>query len=169
MNVKEELVAQYVDLLDASNGFAVIQTSGMTVPQIEALRKSIREAGGDYVRTKTTLLRIALQQKEWTVPEELLNGPIAVAFGKENFPGVAKAVLGYIKDERAEEKMQVTGGVMTGDVLNANQVDAVSQLPSLDEMRAQIAGLFVQPAQGAGQCPTLSNWTSGQRTTSLPR
>ena len=44
--------------------------------------------------------------------------------------------------------MQVTGGMMNGDVLDAQKVEAVSQLPTLDELRAQLAGMVVAPAQG---------------------
>ena len=145
---KEELVAKYTDLLEASNGFAVVQTSGMTVPQVEALRKKILEAGGQYVVTKKTLMKIALQNHGWEVSDDLFEGPISVAFGKEDFPGVAKALLNYIKDENADEMMAVSGGMMTGDLLNSDQVKAISDLPSLDELRAQLAGLFVSPAQG---------------------
>lgn len=145
---KEELVAQIVTLLEESNGFAVVQSTGMTVPQVEALRNEIRQAGGQYVVVKNTLLRIALEQAGWTIPYELLSGRSAVAFGRDNFPGVAKAVLSYIDDKDLDEKMQVKGGMMIGDILDAKQVEAVSKLPSLDELRSQLAGLIVQPATG---------------------
>jgi large subunit ribosomal protein L10 len=80
------------------------------------------------------------------VPENLLLGPVAVAFGRDNFPAVAKTLIGYVKDNA--DFLSVKGGVMTGQLLNAAQVDAVSSLPSLDELRAQLAGLIVQPAAG---------------------
>lgn len=145
---KEELVAQYTDLLNESDGFVVVRTSGMTVPQVQALRGAIYEAEGNYVRTKNTLFRIALNNTGWTTSDELIKGPIAVAFGKGNFPGVAKAVLKHIKDAALEEKLKVTGGVMAEEVLDAESVKAVSELPTLDELRAQIIGLVVSPATG---------------------
>ena len=145
---KEAFVAKYTELLSDSNGFAIVQTSGMSVPQTQALRNQIREAGGQYVVAKNSLIRIALQQNEWVVPDDLLNGPTAIVFGGENFPGVAKSLLKHIKDEKLEEKMAVSGGVLTGDILDTGGVEAVSKLPSLDELRAQLAGLVVSPAQG---------------------
>ena len=63
-------------------------------------------------------------------------------------PGVSKAVLKYIKDEKFEEKMQIAGGVMTGEVITSAQVTTISELPTLDELRAQLAGLVITPAQG---------------------
>ncbi|RMG80089.1 MAG: 50S ribosomal protein L10 [Chloroflexi bacterium] len=147
---KEELVAQYTQFLENADGFVVVSTTGMTVPQVEALRAKIREAQGQYVRTKNTLFRIALQQAGWTVPEELLNGPTSVAFSEGNFPGVAKVILDFITDKAnaVEDKAQVTGGVMGEEVLNSKQVETYSKLPTLDELRSQIAGLVVQPATG---------------------
>lgn len=145
---KDELVALYSELLQASNGFAVVRSSGLTVAQVENLRGRILEVGGQYMVTKNTLLRIALQQVGWDVPEELLAGPTSVAFGKSNFPGVAKAVLDFIKEATVEEKMRVTGGMMSGSIIGAAQVDTISKLPSLDELRSQLAGLIVAPATG---------------------
>ena len=145
---KEEIVEQYSELLNSSNGFAVVRTQGLNVNQIDTLRVAIRDAGGQYVVAKNTLLRIALEKSGWAIPEELLEGPVAVAYGIDNFPGVAKAILKYIEDERAEEKMKVTGGVMIEEVLNASAVESISKLPTLDELRAQLAGLVVAPQTG---------------------
>ena len=65
-----------------------------------------------------------------------------------NFPGVAKAVLEFIKDEDLDEKMRIDGGVMGGEeILDAAAVKAVSELPSLPELQAQIIGLIIQPSQ----------------------
>ena len=145
---KEELVAKYVDLLNESNGFVIVQTQGLSVPQTEAMRRIVREQNGQYTVAKNTLIRKALEQAEWTVPEDLLQGPVAVVFGRDNMPGVSKALLKYIKDEAVEEKMQVTGGMMTGEVMTSDQVKIVADLPTLDELRAQLAGLVISPAQG---------------------
>lgn len=145
---KEELVARYVELLNESNGFVIVKTQGLSVPQIEAMRRIVREQNGQYAVAKNTLIRKALEQADWVVPQDLLEGPIAVIFGRDNMPGVSKAVLNFIKDQNLDEKMEVAGGVMTGEVINSSQVKAVSELPTLDELRAQLAGLVVSPAQG---------------------
>lgn len=147
---KNEQVAVLVDLIKASDGFAIIRTQGMTVAKVETIRKKIRDAGGQYTVTKNKLLIKALEQVGWKVPTEQLAGPTAIAFGKSNFPGVAKALLDYIKAESPEpEKFAPVGGVMSGkDILDVNRLEAVSNLPSLDELRAQLAGIIVAPATG---------------------
>jgi large subunit ribosomal protein L10 len=145
---KDEIVATYVELLQKSGGFAVVETKGMPVPQVNSLRRKVLEAGGQYMVIKNTLLVKAREQVGWTVPASILKGPTGVAFGNDNFPGVAKVVLSYIDTEKLDaEKFKVLGGVMGGDqVLNAAGVKTVSDLPTLPELQAQIIGLIVQPA-----------------------
>jgi large subunit ribosomal protein L10 len=143
---KEELVAKYNSLLSESDGIVIIQYTGMTVKDVQALRAKIRQADGEYLVTKNTLFGIALQQQGWPVPEAQLDGPVAVAFSRSNFPALTKVVFDNIKE--LSEKLTVKGGVMSGNVLNARDVNAVSNLPSLSELRSQIVGLIVQPAAG---------------------
>ncbi|MCU0463885.1 MAG: 50S ribosomal protein L10 [Anaerolineae bacterium] len=145
---KERLVAQYIEMLGKTGGFVVVQSQGLNVQEVEGLRAVVRGAGGKYIVTKNTLLTIALKQAGWQVPENLLNGPVAIALGMDNLPGVAKAVLEYGADATRTEKMKVTGAQMGESTLSAAQVDALSKLPSLDELRAQIIGLVVSPAEG---------------------
>ncbi len=145
---KEELVASYVDILNECDGLVFVHTSGLSVAQIQDLRATVREHNGQYLVAKNTLMRKALENAGWIVPEDLLEGPVAIIFGRDNMPGVTKAALKHMKENGFEEKMRVTGGIMTGDVLNPGQVEAVSNLPTLDELRAQIAGLMLSPAQG---------------------
>ena len=142
---KEELVAQYGELLAATNGFIVTEYRGLTVAQVKDLRTRLRDVEGRFVITKNTLFNIALREADWPIPEDLLLGPTAVAFGNGNLPAIAKIVLAYAKENEA---VKVKGGVLAGQILNANQVQAVSTLPSIDELRAQLAGLVVQPATG---------------------
>ena len=154
---KEELVAQYSDLLEQSSGFVVMKYTKMAVPEVDALRKTIREAEGKYLVTKNTLLTKALQDQGWPISDDLLQGPTGVAFGLGNIPGVAKAVLDFSKD--FENKLEISGGIMMTDVLDASQIEAVSKLPTLDEIRAQLIGMLLQPQQGI---VTALNEATGQ-------
>jgi large subunit ribosomal protein L10 len=143
---KNEIVAGYLDILSNSNGFIVIQSTGLTVAQVNTLRKKVRDAQGHYAVVKNTLFIKALEMKGFPVPKHLLKGTVSVAFGMSNLPEVAKAVLDFQKE--FTEKFNVTGGIMGKDILDANRVDAVSKLPTLDEIRAQLIGLIVAPAEG---------------------
>lgn len=144
---KQELVASYVDTLNDCDGFIIVKTQGLSVSQVQGLRNSIREQNGQYIVAKNTLMRKALETANWIVPDDLLVGPIAIIFGRDNMPGVSKALLKHIEEQEFDERMQVTGGVMMGDLLDAQQIDDISKLPTLDELRAQLAGLVISPAQ----------------------
>lgn len=143
---KEELVAQYSEILQSTAGFIITEYRGMTMGDFNALRNKLRETGSSYLVTKNTLFTIALRDQGWPVPEDLLLGPVATAFADGNFPGLAKALLDFKKDH--EERFVIKGGAMLGNLLTAEEIEAISKLPSLDELRAQLAGLIVQPATG---------------------
>jgi large subunit ribosomal protein L10 len=142
---KEELVAEYSRQLGLTDGFIVTEYRGLTVEKVNDLRNRLREpAGGSYTVTKNTLFSIALKNGGWPVPEKLLLGPVAVVFGNGNLPAVAKAVQAFQKDN--PDLFIVKGGVVSGSIFGANDVEAVANLPTIDEIHAQIAGLLVQPA-----------------------
>jgi large subunit ribosomal protein L10 len=141
---KEELVATYSDLLAKTDGFIVTEYRGLTVAKLDDLRNKLREAAGEYAVTKNTLFTIALKESGWPVPTDLLLGPTAVAFGNGNLPAVAKVMQGFLKDNA--EVFVIKGGVLAGSIFNARDVAAISSLPTLDEIHAQLAGLIVQPA-----------------------
>jgi len=141
---KEDLVEIYREILARTDGFIITDNRGLTVAKLDDLRNKLREASGTYMITKNTLFEIALRDNGWPVPEALLTGPSAVAFGMGNLPGIAKLVQAYAKDN--SELFVVKGGVFGNAIFQAKDLEAVSNLPTMDELRAQLAGLIVQPA-----------------------
>lgn len=141
---KEELVAGYADMLAKTDGFIVTEYRGLTVAKLDDLRDKLRAASGSYGITKNTLFSIALKQNGWVVPSDLLVGPTAVAFGNGNLPGVAKVVQAFQKENA--DLFIVKGGVIAGSIFKASDLESVANLPTIDELHAQLAGLIVQPA-----------------------
>lgn len=143
---KEELVAIYTQLLGHASGLIITEYRSLDMAKMNELRAKLREVSGAYIVTKNTLFKIALRNAGWVVPDDLLVGPVATAFADGNLPGVAKIVLAFQKDN--PEQFVVKGGLLASRVLTPAQVETLAELPSLDELRAQIAGLLVQPATG---------------------
>lgn len=141
---KEELVAQYVDLLNESKAVFLTEYRGVNVVQMEELRSNVRNADGAFYVTKNTLLRTALEQSGRSLPEEMLTGQTAAGFALGELPTLAKALVDF-SDEF--EPFVIKGGLMDGDFLTPEQIKAMADLPSLDELRAQIIGLINAPAQ----------------------
>lgn len=144
-NRKEELVAQYVELLEESQGIVITANNGMTVDNFDSVRAKLRDLNSTFVVTKNTLLRIALEKVGLPVPEELLNGPVVVAFAREDVGATAKAVLDFHKDV---ELFDVKGALVGSELYDEQGVDALSKLPTLDELHAQLVGIIIAPASG---------------------
>jgi large subunit ribosomal protein L10 len=143
---KEELVAHYVELLKSSNGIVLTQNAGMRMANFDALRARMREIGSTYMVTKNTLLKLALQEVGLPVPEELLNGPVAVAFAHQDVGATAKAMLDFRKE--AENVLMVKGALIEGTLYDERGVKTLSELPTFDELHAQLIGLIIAPASG---------------------
>jgi large subunit ribosomal protein L10 len=99
---------------------------------------------GAFHVTKNTLLRNALEATGHPIPEELLNGQTAAGFALGEIPSLAKTMVDFTNQV---EQFSLKGGIMGGQLLTAEQVRALAELPSLDELRAQIIGLISGPAQ----------------------
>ena len=116
----------------------------MTVSQLEKLRADVRNVNGAFHVTKNTLLRNALEATGYPIPEKLLNGQTAAGFALGEIPSLAKALVDFTNQV---EQFSLKGGILAGQFLTAEQVRALADLPSLDELRAQIIGLINAPAQ----------------------
>lgn len=142
---KEELLAQYKELLNQSGAIFLADYTGLNVKQVEALRNKAREAGGALHITKNTLLRKALEEEGLAVPSELLNGQIITGFVLGEIPSVAKTLTNYARDEA---KFVIRGGVLGKSALSAEDVKALATLPPLEQLRAQLLGMISAPARG---------------------
>jgi large subunit ribosomal protein L10 len=143
---KEELLTEYTEMIKHSDGFVLTEFNRLPMPRINDLRKRLRPMNGKFVIMKNTLFAKALKEAGWPVPDSMMKGPVAVAFGKGNFPQIAKEMLAFMGDKDITELLKSKGGVMVASILRADEVETISTLPSLDELRAQLAGLIVQPA-----------------------
>jgi len=142
---KDELVNEYRDLLQRSSAIFLTRYGGMTVKEMEALRLKISDANGQINVTKNTLLGIALEQTDHVPPSELLNGQVATSFALGEASALAKVLVDQAK---ANDKLQIVGGMFGNRVLTPKEVESLATLPSLDQLRAQILGLINAPAQG---------------------
>jgi large subunit ribosomal protein L10 len=142
---KEELVAQYKDLIKQSDAIFLTEYGGMSVKDMQTLRGKLREVDGMYFVTKNTLFSLALEESDQPSPEDLLVGQIASGFAMGEAPSLAKALVKFAEDE---DNLTIRGGIMDNMVLSVAEVEDLAKLPSLDELRAQIIGLIDGPARG---------------------
>ena len=144
---KKAFVATLHGVLQKTSVVVVAHYSGLTVAQMQALRKQMREAGAIVQVTKNRLTKIALEGTDIASVASLLKGPTLLAYSKDPV-AAAKAAVAFAKDN---EKLVILGGAMGSTVLNADVVKSLATLPSLDEMRAKLIGLIQAPATKLAQ------------------
>ncbi|RYE58064.1 MAG: 50S ribosomal protein L10, partial [Hyphomicrobiales bacterium] len=116
--------------------------AGITVAQMNDLRTKMRAAGGTVKVAKNRLAKIALQGTESEGMSDLFQGQTLIVYA--NDPMIApKVAMDFAK---TNDKLVVLGGAMGQTALDANGIKALATMPSLDELRAKLAGLVKQPA-----------------------
>jgi large subunit ribosomal protein L10 len=141
---KEELVAEYVELLNKSNAVFMTEYTGLSVKRMQELRAAVSKSDGSLVVTKNTLMLLALQEVGMPVPADQFVGQLATGFALDEVPGVAKALTDFLKKE---EMISVKFGILGDNILSSEEILALAKLPSLDELRAQILAMIQAPAR----------------------
>ena len=116
---------------------------GLTVKNDTSLRREFRASGCRYQVVKNTLLGLAVKGTPMEGIESLLAGPTAIAYSFED-PAIPARIA--TKIAKAEEKFVIKGGYVDGKALDRKGVEALSQLPGKDELRATfLATLLAVP------------------------
>jgi large subunit ribosomal protein L10 len=144
---KKELVATMGEVFKAANVVVVAHYSGLTVAQMQTLRRQMKQAGGEVKVAKNRLAKIALEGTDVASIASLLKGPTLIAFSSD--PVAAPKVA--VEFAKANEHLVILGGAMGTTALDPNGVKALASLPSLDELRAKIIGLVQAPATKVAQ------------------
>jgi large subunit ribosomal protein L10 len=140
---KAAVVTEVGERFDAAEAALLTEYRGLDVGALAELRGALRQAGGTYKIYKNTLVRIAARERGLDI-DDLLTGPTAIAFVDGDVAGVAKALRDYA---RGNPNLVVKGGLLGESVLAADDVTALADLPSRDQLLAEIAGLFAAPMQ----------------------
>lgn len=139
---KSEVVSALNASLQQMGAVIVTRNLGMTVAQSTDLRQKMREAGAAYKVTKNRLAKIAVQDTDYAGLADMLTGPVGLATSADPV-AAAKVAVDFAK---TNDRLEIVGGAMGAQVLDAEGVKALASLPSLDELRAKIIGLVQAPA-----------------------
>jgi large subunit ribosomal protein L10 len=139
---KKEQVAELNGVFKNTNVVVVAHYSGLTVAQMQNLRRQMKQAGAAVKVTKNRLAKIALEGTGAAVIVPLLKGPTVLAYSSD--PVAAPKVANDFA--KTHEKFVILGGAMGKTALNPDGIKALAALPSLDELRAKIVGLVQAPA-----------------------
>ena len=135
------------EVFKASSVVVVAHYAGLTVAQMQTLRRQMKQAGAQVKVAKNRLAKIALEGTDVAAIAPLLKGPTVIAYSGD--PVAAPKVANDFA--KANEKFVILGGAMGTTALNPDGVKALAALPSLDELRAKIVGLITAPATKIAQ------------------
>ena len=148
MKTREQKAQEVTELTDqigkASNAF-LIDFKGITVPQVTELRKQVREAKSGYVVVKNTLALIALKDSPIVAMKEQFTGSTAIAFNESDAVVLAKALTKFAKDVPS---VRFKGALLNGQVVPADQIQAIANLPSREELVSKLLFLLQSPIRG---------------------
>jgi large subunit ribosomal protein L10 len=147
---KKEFVSTLNDVFAKTSVVVVARYSGLTVAQMQKLRKEMKAAGATVQVAKNRLAKIALDGTDVASIGSLMKGPTLIAYSGDPV-AAPKVAVAFAKDH---DKFVILGGAMGKTALNQDGVKALATMPSLDEMRAKIIGLIQAPATKIAQLST---------------
>ncbi|HUV04264.1 MAG TPA: 50S ribosomal protein L10 [Armatimonadota bacterium] len=139
---KVELVRELRETIQGASALILTDYRGLTVSEITALRRKLREAGADYRVVKNTLFELAAEELAEQGLGQLLVGPTAVAFLHDEPVGPAKAIADFAREHKA---LSIKGGFIEGRVYGADQMQALSKAPPREVLVAQMIGSIQAP------------------------
>lgn len=140
---KEQWVAEIHAKLDRAEAVFVLDYRGLSVAEVNRLRKKLREANGELRVVKNTLLRRASAGTDSAALEDLFSGPTALVLAKADPVTPAKVLTDFVKDV---PKLELRAAVLQGRRLTVADIERLAALPTLKELRAKLLGTLSAPA-----------------------
>ena len=140
---KKDFVTKIRDDFSNSSTIIVTHYSGLSVKEIEELRKAMRTNGAKFKVTKNSLTKLALANTQIETIADLFNGPTAVAYSSYSILP-AKVVVEY---EKKFKNFKIIGGAFEGEKVGEEKIKFLASLPTLEEIRSKLIGLLITPVR----------------------
>jgi large subunit ribosomal protein L10 len=143
---KEQTLSVLSEKMEQSKGVVFAQFMGLSVNQVTQLRDTLRAEENEMVVAKKTLIGLMLEKAGQSKDAvKSMHGGVAVVFGYKDEVSPAKVLAGFAKDH---EMVTFHGGILEGKYIDADQVIALSKLPSRQELLAKMVGSMKSPITG---------------------
>jgi large subunit ribosomal protein L10 len=135
---KESVIQELKNDFSQSQGTFVVGVKGMTVTQLQKLRKDLRAQGGKLKITKARLMKIATDDnKAIEALQPFFKEQIGVVFSKQEPSAIAKVLFNFAKKNEA---LSLVAGTLESQLLDAKTIGKIAQLPSREVLLAQVCG-----------------------------
>ncbi len=142
---KNEKIEYFKKQFENAKVAVIADYRGFSVEEITNLRRALQKENADFTVTKNTLCKIASKGTNFEAVESLLQGPSAIAFGFGDEVSAAKVLAKFIKETK---KGEITGAVLEGKALSADEAQQLAKMPTKEELYAKILGSINSPASG---------------------
>ena len=146
---KQAAVAEIVESFNDSAGAVLTEYRGLTVKQLQDLRRSLGE-NANYAVVKNTLAKLAASEAGIDGFDDLLTGPTAIAFISGDVVEAAKGLRDFAK---ANPTLVIKGGVLDGKQLDASEVAKLADLESREVLMGKLAGAMLASLSQAVYLP----------------
>ena len=142
VELKQPIVAAIAEDVKDAQSVVLVDYRGLTVAQDTELRKQLREAGIIYKVCKNTMMKRAFEGTDFAGLNEYLEGPSAIAIGKEDATAPARIICEFAK---TANKLEVKAGVVEGKVYDEAGVQELSKIPSREVLLGRLLGSMQSP------------------------
>ena len=142
VELKQPVVNEIKELLTDAQSAVLVSYRGITVEQDTAMRKELREADVEYKVYKNTMIRFAIQGTEFEALADDLKGPTAIAVSKTDATAPARILAKYAK---TVPTLELVAGVVEDAYYDKAGIEALSQVPSREELLGKLLGSMQSP------------------------
>lgn len=142
---KAEAIDQLTEKLERLKSGVLLRTEGLTVSEMQDMRRRLGNNNVELHVVKNTLLRIASERAQYRDLAAILNGQTAIAIGYDDEVSAAKAVSDYMRTARTGKPIAVKAGILERAPISAQQVDDLAKTPPRDQLRADVVGAIHGP------------------------
>ncbi|MCR4782084.1 MAG: 50S ribosomal protein L10 [Lachnospiraceae bacterium] len=142
VELKQPIVQEIAENIKDAQSVVVVSYAGLTVEQDTKLRKSLREAGVVYKVYKNTMMNFAFKGTECEGLSDVLEGANAIAISKDDATAPARILAKFQKDA---PNLEMKKGVVEGKIVDAKELEAISKIPSREELLSKLLGSLQSP------------------------
>ena len=143
IEAKRAVVAEVSSVAADAQSAVAAEYRGLTVAEMTQLRADARNADVYLKVVKNTLARRAIAGTSFECLSDSLKGPLVLAFSREDPGAAARVIRAFAKDH---EKLVPVAVALGGELIDAEDIGRVADLPTLDQARASLVGILAAPA-----------------------
>jgi large subunit ribosomal protein L10 len=156
LQLKEEKVEEIGHIFQSS-GVYLFDYRGLSVAEMEDFRNRVKCIGNDanvkVIKNRLAIKYFEKEKEKKSCGRELFNGPMAVAYGNDNFVEVAKVLVDF---EKENEKIKIKAGFVEQAFADKEKVKTVAKLPGRDQLMTQLVLSIAMPLKKMGMALSAS-------------